>query len=413
MKHLLSLCLLLVFASLSFGDDDPKAKPNTLTPKEIADGWILLFDGESTFGWKALDESKWSVVDGMLAPQGDKPALLVSTTPFADYDLSLQYLGKKDTKISVFVGCDAEGHIGEAVKNGPQSTREIPLPFPSLENWLTLTAEVREGAVKRYQVAGSAGFGTAFQVPRTENKAASGYLALSGSKFIVRNIKLKPVNTKSLFNDKDLDNWKVFSGTTPKVKSEFTVKDGTISLKNGPGDLQTKDAWADFVLQVECISNGKELNSGVFFRCRPDEYQMGYEAQIHNGWTEKPEKEYTIEEYDPKTNELKEKPKIKSTAKDYGTGAIYRRMPARREVAKDNEWFTMTIVAQGRHIATWVNGIQAVDWTDNRPLKDNARNGCRLEKGPISLQGHDPTTDLNFRNIRIAELPPLVKVEKK
>jgi hypothetical protein len=60
-----------------------------------------------------------------------------------------------------------------------------------------------------------------------------------------------------------------------------------------------------------------------------------------------------------------------------------------------------------------VNGFPVTDWTDNRPIHDNARNGCRLEKGPISLQGHDPTTDLNFRNIRIAELPSLVKGEKK
>jgi hypothetical protein len=65
----------------------------------------------------------------------------------------------------------------------------------------------------------------------------------------------------------------------------------------------------------------------------------------------------------------------------------------------------MTVVADGRHIATWVNGVQTVDWTDNRPPKDNARNGCRLEKGAISLQGHDPTTDIDFRNLRIAELP--------
>ena len=65
----------------------------------------------------------------------------------------------------------------------------------------------------------------------------------------------------------------------------------------------------------------------------------------------------------------------------------------------------MTIVAQGRHFAVWVNGIQVTDWTDNRPLKDNARNGCRLEKGAISLQGHDPTTDIDFRNVRLAELP--------
>ena len=38
-------------------------------------------------------------------------------------------------------------------------------------------------------------------------------------------------------------------------------------------------------------------------------------------------------------------------------------------------------------------------------LNDNPRNGCRLEKGAISLQGHDATTDLSFRNIRIEELP--------
>jgi hypothetical protein len=64
----------------------------------------------------------------------------------------------------------------------------------------------------------------------------------------------------------------------------------------------------------------------------------------------------------------------------------------------------MTVAANGRHLATWVNGVQQADWTDNRPQSDNARNGCRLEKGAISLQGHDRTTDLDFRNIRIAEL---------
>jgi hypothetical protein len=80
-------------------------------------------------------------------------------------------------------------------------------------------------------------------------------------------------------------------------------------------------------------------------------------------------------------------------------------VPARKAASKDGEWFTMTVVAHGRHLATWVNGVQQVDWTDNRPLSDNARNGCRLRKGPVSLQGHDPTTDLSFRNLRLAEMP--------
>jgi hypothetical protein len=84
-------------------------------------------------------------------------------------------------------------------------------------------------------------------------------------------------------------------------------------------------------------------------------------------------------------------------------------VPARRQAAKDGEWFTMTVAAHGRHIATWVNGVPVVDWTDNRPPNDNPRNGCRLEKGPISLQGHDPTTDIDFRNLRLVELPGAAK----
>src|SRR5205807_1157548 len=107
-----------------------------------------------------------------------------------------------------------------------------------------------------------------------------------------------------------------------------------------------------------------------FFRCRPGEYQNGYEAQIFNGVGDKPT-EYTVEVYDPKTHELKEKKKVESLVKDYGTGGIYRRVPARVPAAKDGEWFTMTVAAQGNHIATWVNGIQTADWDDNRPPRDN------------------------------------------
>ena len=80
-------------------------------------------------------------------------------------------------------------------------------------------------------------------------------------------------------------------------------------------------------------------------------------------------------------------------------------MPARRELSKDREWFGMTIVASGRHIAVWVNGVQATDWTDDRPTADNARKGCCLEKGAVSLQGHEAAVeDLEFRDIHIEEL---------
>jgi hypothetical protein len=226
------------------------------------------------------------------------------------------------------------------------------------------------------------------------------WLAEADTIVMLRNAKLRPLNTKSLFNGKDLTGWKEFPGK----KSKFGVIDGAINVKDGPGDLQTVGKYQDFVLQLECISNGKHLNSGIFFRCRDNEYQNGYEAQIRNQFTPEATQDYTIEEYDPKTNKLIGKKKIKSTAVDYGTGAIYRRQPARKEMAKDGEWFGMTIVAHGNHLATWVNGVQVTDWHDNRPKSDNARTGCKLEAGHISIQGHDPTTNLSFRNFRIAEL---------
>src|SRR5207249_222175 len=109
----------------------------------------------------------------------------------------------------------------------------------------------------------------------------------------------------------------------------------------------------------------------------------GYESQIQNGFK----------------NGDRTKPS------DYGTGGIYRRQPARRVVPNDREWFTNTIVADGPHVAVWVNGYQVSDWTDTRPPAENPREGKRLGPGAIALQGHDATTDFLFRNFRVVALP--------
>ena len=58
------------------------------------------------------------------------------------------------------------------------------------------------------------------------------------------------------------------------------------------------------------------------------------------------------------------------------------------------------------HIATWVNGYPVADWTDRRRPNENPRRGLRTKAGTIMIQGHDPTTDLSFRKLRIGELAP-------
>jgi 3-keto-disaccharide hydrolase len=390
MRRLLAAALLLPLAALALGADSEKH--NTLTPKEAAEGWLLLFDGESTYGWRSPNDSKWTVAGGMLAPQAGKPGLLVTTTAFTDFELSLEYRTKADGKAALLFGCD---HLGKQ----PESVKPAGLPYRG-PVWCRYRIIVEGHTAIREEFHVGRSGSVSRSLRPSGSRPAPGHLVLSGEGVVFRNIKLKPLNAKPIFSGKDLSGWKEYPGK----KSKFTVtKEGWLNVKNGPGDLQTEGQWADFVLQLDCISNGTHLNSGVFFRCIPGQYQNGYEAQIRNQFTREP-RDYAVEEYDPETHKLLGKKKVQSTAVDYGTGAIYRRMPARREVAKDGEWFTLTVVANGRHFATWVNGRQVADWTDNRPLKDNPRNGCRLEKGAISLQGHDPTTDLSFRNLRIADL---------
>ena len=136
----------------------------------------------------------------------------------------------------------------------------------------------------------------------------------------------------------------------------------------------------------EAITNGDKLNSGIFFRAMPGTEKApsnGYEFQIQSGF----------------------KNGDRTQPDDHGTGAIFKRASARRVISSDRKWFTAMLVADGPHITTWIDGVQVVDWTDERPAHENPREGLRLEAGHFSLQGHDPTTDLAFRNLRLVKTP--------
>ena len=65
----------------------------------------------------------------------------------------------------------------------------------------------------------------------------------------------------------------------------------------------------------------------------------------------------------------------------------------------------MTLIAHGPRIASWVNGFLITDWEDDRKPEPNPRRGLRVEAGPISLQGHDPSTRMQFTNLRVAAFP--------
>src|SRR6476620_1587379 len=89
MLRFLAAFALLAVASTAFADDKDKPRPTTLTPKEIADGWILLFDGETTFGWKV--EGKSEVKAGVWhLGGGEKVTKAQFTTTFTEYDAVIE-----------------------------------------------------------------------------------------------------------------------------------------------------------------------------------------------------------------------------------------------------------------------------------------------------------------------------------
>jgi hypothetical protein len=389
-KNLLMVSLLLA-ASTARAADQPRTA--SLTSEEIAKGWIMLFDGETLFGWNKVGEGDWTIAEGMLAPQKDNKSFLVTTTGFMNFNVVFEYRLAKGSTAQILLGCDKDGQQTDAALRKPLWGQ------PS-SDWITGHVTVKDGTLESIHFEQG---NTGSARPTNDGpKLKSGYFALAGNNFVLRSIKLLPTKAKRIFNGKDLSGWKEIQGK----KSKCSVnKDGLLEIKDGPGDIQTEGQWSDFVLQLDCRCNGDNNNSGVFFRALPGQFWQGYESQIYNRNDETKPQEYTLQDFDSKTHEPKGTRKVKYAAQDYGTGGIYNRQPVRKQAAKDHEWFAMTVVAQGRHIGVWVNGYMVTDWTDNRPIKESARDGCRLEKGCISLQGHDPTTDLNFRNIRISELP--------
>lgn len=69
-----NLSIILVLMALVISSCKTEVGPNQLTKEEKAEGWILLFDGEKTDGWRNYGKSTfpngWIIDDGALMCQG-------------------------------------------------------------------------------------------------------------------------------------------------------------------------------------------------------------------------------------------------------------------------------------------------------------------------------------------------------
>jgi hypothetical protein len=391
LQCLVRLLVIVCAVAVSFGDTLGNEPP--LLPWELLEeGWIQLFDGETLYGWQPTGDAEWEVQGGEIRTRGEKPGFLMTTTEWADYEFQCEFRAPAATNSGVFLRSALEpkypAHDCYELNIAPVDN---PFPTGSLvaRQKTTLPADKTPTPNEwhTFHVTAWAGWiiaeldGQRVADYTDPSPVRIGHIGLQSNSGPVRwrNIRLRPIELVPFLKTNDLSNF----NTERAEESRFEVVDEVLHVTGGPGQIETNSEFANFLLHLECKVNGAGLNSGVFFRTLRTGRWVGYESQIHNGFQDG----------------------NRAQPVDFGTGGIYRRQPARRIVADDREWFTKTIVADGPHIAVWVNGYQVSDWTDQRPEHESAREGLRLGPGAIAIQGHDPTTDLVFRNIRAAELP--------
>jgi hypothetical protein len=175
-----------------------------------------------------------------------------------------------------------------------------------------------------------------------------------------------------LFDGRTLTGWRASENP-----STFRVENGEIVVHGPRAHLfyegpVLNHRFTDFELTADVLTRPR-ANSGIFIRTayQPTGWpSQGYEVQVNNSHTDWRR-----------------------------TGSLYAVQDV-REAGKDDTWFTVRTIVRGRRVRILVDGRQVVDYTEP------AGAATRLTGSTIALQGHDPESEVHYKNIRIRPLAP-------
>jgi len=176
---------------------------------------------------------------------------------------------------------------------------------------------------------------------------------------------------EKLFNGKDLTGWTVY-GT-----EKWYVENGLLVSESGPdkgyGYLGTTADYGDFEVELE-FKQEANGNSGVFIRSTVDGTKV-------SGWQV---------EVAPPGNDTG------GIYESYGRGWLIKPDPEKDKALKFGEWNTMRIVVQGDRVISYVNGVEMVNYADEKI-------GAGI--GGVLLQIHDGGgIKVYWRNIVLKKL---------
>ena len=175
----------------------------------------------------------------------------------------------------------------------------------------------------------------------------------------------------SLFNGKNLDGWVIY-GT-----EKWYVEDDLLVSESGPdkgyGYLGTTKNYKDFEINME-FKQEADGNSGVFIRSSVDGTKV-------SGWQ--------VEVAPPGHD-------TGGIYESYGRGWLIKPDKEKDSVLKYGDWNKMKIVVKGDRVVSYLNGVEMVDFSDEKIGKG---------EGGILLQIHDGGgIKVYWRNITLKPL---------
>ena len=178
-----------------------------------------------------------------------------------------------------------------------------------------------------------------------------------------------------LFNGKTLDGWKI-----NERPESWSVVDGAIVAHGDRSHLfyvGDEKPFANFELRADVMTEPNS-NGGIYFHTRfqPEGWpKYGFEAQVNNSHSDWKR-----------------------------TGSLYDVVNVKDKNVGDNEWYTETIICQGKKVTIKINDKVVVDYDEPADKKAGEDFTRKIDQGTFALQAHDPKSIVHFKNIRVKRL---------
>jgi hypothetical protein len=406
-------------------------KENTLTKAEMADGWELLFDGQTLNGWRSFNAptllgDSWVVEDGAIFTTGkgdDAHGYIVTEKVFENFDLKWDWKLSKGGNSGMIYHVQegpafsvpyvtgpeyqiiddenyAEMNGGYVLEPWQRCAVDYAMYVPDFDTapyikpageWNTSEIIFDNGHVT-YLINGKVTVEFDAWTPDWFARKDSGKWNNApeygvsrrgvmcfqdhGYPAWFRNIKVKELPSKSveeeLFNGKDLTGW-INYGT----ELWYVDEEGNLVCESGPdkgyGYFATEKYYNNFDLSLE-FKQEANGNSGVFIRSTVDGTKV-------SGWQV---------EVAPKGNDTG------GIYESYGRGWLIQIPEEKENILKEGEWNTLRVLCEGDRVQTWLNGEPMVDITDDKIGAGNGR---------IALQIHDGGgIKVRWRNLKVKTL---------